>query len=146
MALIHLETVIRAAPERVFDLARDIDFHKRSMAHTGERAVAGRTSGLIEMDEDVTWEAKHFGLTLRLTSRITAMERPRFFVDEQVRGPFSRFTHRHEFHAEGHGTRMVDLWSHGAPLGFLADPMFLARYMRRLLETRNELLRSEAER
>lgn len=115
------------------------------MAHTGERAVAGRTSGLIELGEEVTWEASHFGLTLRLTSRITAMDRPRAFVDEQVRGPFSRFTHRHEFHPEGDTTRMIDLWEHHAPLGFLADPLFLARYMRRLLETRNALLCREAE-
>jgi hypothetical protein len=32
-----------AAPiELVFDLARDIDFHQRSMAHTGEQAVGRR--------------------------------------------------------------------------------------------------------
>jgi uncharacterized protein YndB with AHSA1/START domain len=45
---IHLTTDIAAPIGRVFDLARDLDLHARSMAHTGERAIAGRTSGRIE--------------------------------------------------------------------------------------------------
>ncbi len=145
MARIRLETVIRAPPERVFDLARDVDFHARSMAHTRERAVGGRTSGLIELGEEVEWEARHFGLTLRLRSRITAMDRPRSFVDEQARGTFRSFVHRHEFTPHDGGTKMLDDWNHEAPLGFLADPLFLARYMRKLLVMRNALLKREAE-
>jgi ligand-binding SRPBCC domain-containing protein len=90
VGVVRLETAIRAPIERVFDLARDIDFHVRSMAHTRERAVAGRTSGRIELGEEVEWEARHFGLVLHVRSKITAMDRPRLFVDEQVTGPFAR--------------------------------------------------------
>lgn len=32
--------------------------------------------------------AWHFGDPIRMTSRITQMEAPDFFVDEQVTGPF----------------------------------------------------------
>jgi ligand-binding SRPBCC domain-containing protein len=142
---IRLETVIRAPVERVFDLARDIDFHARSMAHTGERAVRGRTSGRIELGEEVEWEAHHFGLVWHLRSRITTLDRPRLFVDEQVSGPFTSFVHRHEFHDRGAATLMVDDWRHVAPVGSLVDPLFLNRYVRRLLTLRNALLRREAE-
>jgi ligand-binding SRPBCC domain-containing protein len=145
---IHLETLIAAPVEIVFDLARDLDFHTRSMAHTGEHIVGGRRGGLIELGEEVEWEARHFGLALRLRSRITAFDRPHAFTDEQVRGPFSHFEHRHTFFAEDDGTRMVDDWTHTAPLGPLgwtADRIFLASYMRRLLLTRNAALRAEAE-
>ena len=48
MPLIHLTTFIAAPIERVFDLSRSIDLHKKSMAHTNEQAVAGTTTGLIE--------------------------------------------------------------------------------------------------
>jgi ligand-binding SRPBCC domain-containing protein len=94
---IHLETRIEAPIERVFDLARDIDLHARSMAHTREEAIAGRTSGPIGLGETVTWRARHFGRWWTLTSRITVVERPTRFADEQASGPFARFEHRHTF-------------------------------------------------
>jgi len=53
MVQIHLESWIAAPVERVSDLARDIDFHQRSMAHTGERAIGGRTSGRIDAGETI---------------------------------------------------------------------------------------------
>ena len=88
----RLETLIGAPVERVFDLARDIGLHERSMAPTGERAVAGRTSGLIEAGETVTWRARHFGLWWTMTSRITEVNAPITFADEQQAGPSARST------------------------------------------------------
>ena len=41
MTRFRLETLIDAPIERVFDLARDIGFHERSMTDSGERAIAG---------------------------------------------------------------------------------------------------------
>ena len=81
----------------LFDLARSIDAHKDSMARSREDAVAGVRSGLISLGEQVTWRAWHFGVPIRMTSRITQMESPDYFVDEQVKGPFRRFRHVHEF-------------------------------------------------
>lgn len=45
MASFRCETDINADRQRVFDLARNIDAHTRSLAHSNERAVAGVTSG-----------------------------------------------------------------------------------------------------
>jgi hypothetical protein len=60
MPTINLTTEINAPIEICFDLSRSIDLHKHSMEHTGEEAIAGRTSGLIEDGEFVTWQAKTF--------------------------------------------------------------------------------------
>ena len=79
-------TEISAAAEVVFDLALDIDAHEASMAKSGERAIGGVTSGLIGLDQDVTWRARHFGIPFTMTSRVTEWSRPKRFVDEQVRG------------------------------------------------------------
>ena len=54
------------------------------MAHTGEEAVAGTVSGLLGLDETVTWKARHLFKTRILRSRITAMNRPLSFTDEMV--------------------------------------------------------------
>ena len=61
MPLIQVQTKINADKEICFNLARSIDFHKESLKHTNEIPIAGRTSGLIKLNEWVSWEAKHFG-------------------------------------------------------------------------------------
>jgi ligand-binding SRPBCC domain-containing protein len=136
-------TVSALTPERLFDLARDITAHTESMARSRETAVGGVQSGLIGLGEQVTWRAWHFGLPLRMTSRITAMSPPRSFTDEQVHGPFRYFTHLHTFHPHGAGTLMIDRVSFAAPLGFFGravERLVLAAYLRRLIEQRNSFL------
>jgi hypothetical protein len=59
MQEIRLSTLIYAPRERVFDLARSIDAHQVSATGTEERAVAGTTRGLIDLNDEVTWEARH---------------------------------------------------------------------------------------
>lgn len=148
MTRFQLVTIIEAPIERAYDLARDLDLHARSMAHTDERAVAGRTTGRIDLGETVTWRARHFGITWSLTSRITVAESPTRFVDEQASGPFRSFRHEHRFERIPGGTRLIDDWQHVAPfgpLGRLVDLLVLTSYMRGLLETRNRVLKAEAE-
>jgi ligand-binding SRPBCC domain-containing protein len=136
--------VIRAPAERLFDLARSIDAHIASTPGTDERAIGGRTEGLLDLGEEVTWEARHFGLKQRLTSRITAFDRPRYFRDSMVRGAFRRFDHDHFFdRVTDTETRCRDIFDFDAPLGALgrvAEMLFLDRYMRRLLEQRMRIL------
>src|SRR5436190_1145570 len=88
MAVIRIVTAISAPVQRCFDLARDIDFHTQSLAETGERAVAGRTSGLIGLDESVTWEARHLGIRQRFTAKVTEFDSPRYFRDVMTAGAF----------------------------------------------------------
>ncbi|HEX8410907.1 MAG TPA: cell division protein, partial [Thermoanaerobaculia bacterium] len=61
MQTVIVHTLIAAPIGVCFDAARDLDLHLESMAHTGERAVGGRISGLIELNEEVTWRGRHFG-------------------------------------------------------------------------------------
>jgi ligand-binding SRPBCC domain-containing protein len=146
--LITLITPIRAPMELCFDLARDIDLHVRSMAGTGERAVSGVTAGLIGFGQEVTWEATHFGIRQRLTSRISGFERPHYFRDSQVRGIFARFDHDHFFTDQAGITIMKDALDYQSPLGWLGrlvDFLVLQRYLRRLLQRRAMVIRGAAE-
>jgi ligand-binding SRPBCC domain-containing protein len=109
MPAFRMVTEVDAPVERCFHLARSIDLHLESMIASGERAVAGVTSGLIGAGEEVSWEARHFGVRWRMTARVTSYEPPHRFVDEMVRGPFRSFRHEHLFEPAGAGTRMTDL-------------------------------------
>jgi ligand-binding SRPBCC domain-containing protein len=141
-------TVIAAPPGAVFALALNVDAHLQSMAGSGERAVAGVVSGPVGVGESVTWRARHFGVVWTMTSRVTELEEPVRFVDEQERGPFARFRHEHRFAPVDGGTEMVDDISFTAPfgpLGRLAERLVLGRYLIRLIDRRNEFLRATAE-
>jgi ligand-binding SRPBCC domain-containing protein len=148
MAVIHLETVIAAPKGRVFDLARSIDAHQDSTGQTGERAVAGVTSGLLGPEQEVTWEARHFGVQQRLRVKMTKFERPNHFQDVMLEGAFRQMTHDHSFEDREGKTVMVDRFEFSSPLGFLGrivDQVFLKNYMRRFIEKRNAILKHTAE-
>ena len=148
MPVIELETYIDAPVEIVFDLSRSIELHLESTSQTNERAVAGCTSGLMGLGDDVTWEATHFGVRQRLATKITAYDRPRYFRDSMVSGAFRRFDHDHHFARAGNQTLLKDTFDYTSPLGILgriADSLFLKAYMTRLLKIRNDLIKSVAE-
>jgi ligand-binding SRPBCC domain-containing protein len=148
MPVIELATSIAAPIERVFDLSRSVDLHMKSTAHTGERAIAGTTSGLIGLGEEVTWHARHFGIWQSLTVRIIEFEPPTHFADVMLHGAFRRMEHHHYFEESSEGTAMRDLFSYESPLGIigrLAQFLFLDRYMRSLLVERNRIIKATAE-
>lgn len=148
MPTIRLETYIDAPPERCFDLSLNVDLHQSSTAHTHERAVAGVTAGVMKLGDTVTWEAVHFGVKQRLSSKITSCERPSHFTDEMIRGAFQKMVHLHEFVPQPPGTLMVDVFTFQAPfgvLGRLAEILVLTRYMENLLLMRNKYLKQVAE-
>ena len=148
MPKIELTTPINAPIETVFDLARSIDMHIESTKQTGEQAVAGKTSGLIELGETVKWRAKHFGIWQNLTSKITEFDYPNFFADEMVQGAFKSFRHEHHFIKVDDHTLMKDVFVFESPLGILGrlfNWLVLTKYITKLLEERNRVIKEVAE-
>lgn len=148
MASIYLETYINAPLERVFDLSRSIDLHKLSTKKTNEEAIAGRTAGLIELYETVTWRAKHLGIYQKLTVQIIEYCRPEFFTDVMLKGAFASMKHKHQFKDVDGQTLMIDYFDFTLPLGVLgqfAEFLFLKKYMTDFLVIRNNEIKEVAE-
>lgn len=144
MPQIHLTTTIAAPVAACFALSLSVDAHTESMGTSGERAVAGVTSGEMSLGDSVTWRARHFGIPFTMTSRVTEYKRPERFVDEQVSGPFKEWRHEHVFTEASDGTVMTDIATFSSPagaLGHLVNRTLLTAYMTRLLLQRNEWLR-----
>ncbi|GGI28143.1 SRPBCC family protein [Pedobacter mendelii] len=143
-----MKTIINAPIDKCFDLSRNIDLHLQSMSNSKEKAIAGKTNGLIDLGESVTWEAEHFGLKLRLATKITKMEKPLNFTDEMKRGPFKFMKHLHRFDKIGDKTEMIDVFEFGMPFGFmgwLVEELLLKIYMKKLLTKRNMVIKQFAE-
>lgn len=145
---IEVTTVIDAPPAVVFGLALDMEVHARSFAASDETAVTSTGSMVLGLGDEVTFRARHFGLPWRMTSRVTALDAPTRFVDEQVRGPFAFMRHEHVFAAHGGATRMVDRVAFAAPAGIVGravEQVVLRRYLTALVTRRADHLKSIAE-
>ncbi len=105
--------------------------------------------GLIGLQEQVTWQARHLGKIRRHTSIITAMQPPHFFEDQMLHGDFRHFKHQHHFNPQSNdSTLMTDILDFKSPygiLGKLVDKVFMKSYLTRFLEERNETIRQYAE-
>ena len=148
MPTIHLTTFIAAPANVVFDLARHIGLHKESMAQHKEEAVAGTRFGLIEKDETVTWRAKHFFKNRLLRVKVTEMKKPEMFSDEQLQGDFKILKHEHYFKPCDNGTIVIDLLYFESPYGVFGrwfNSLYLTKYLKRLLEQRNNTIKVFAE-
>ncbi len=148
MPIIVLKTYIHSPVKRCFDLSRSIDLHKISTEQTKEEAIAGTVSGLIGLNETVTWKANHLGFKQTLSTIITEFNSPDLFVDEMLSGVFKRFRHEHHFKNKNGVTLMLDHFDYTSPFGLIgkiADHLFLKRYMTSLLIKRNKTIKEFAE-
>jgi ligand-binding SRPBCC domain-containing protein len=144
MPTIVLYTEIDAPIAVCFDLSRSIDLHQISTDQTKEKAIDGVNSGLIGLNETVTWEATHYGLTQRLTSKITAYQRPFYFVDEQQKGAFKSIYHEHKFEEKAGKTLMQDRFYFESPYGIFGkifNYLTLKNHIHKLLIKRNEVIK-----
>ncbi|KAF9138969.1 hypothetical protein BGX30_008540 [Mortierella sp. GBA39] len=117
MSTIREEMMIYAPIEVCFDVSRNVDDHSRTVwSHTHERVVGGRMSGLLEAGDTVVFEARHFGIRQRLTSK-------------ELAG----------------GTLVRDILDFSAPFGWVGrmfDALVLDKYMRAFIRYRQRTLKA----
>ncbi len=133
-------TQLDASAEEAFSLSLSVNFHLQSFAASGERLVGELPSDELGLNDTVTWKARHFGIWWTMSSVIAEYDRPRFFVDEQTRGPFKRFRHENHFEATETGCVLHDVVEMEAPLspiGSLVQRAILNRYVEGLIDLRN---------
>jgi ligand-binding SRPBCC domain-containing protein len=139
---------IESPIERVFDLARSIDFHIFTQSRHNEVAVSGVTSGLISAGETVTWRAKHLGFFQYLTVKITVFDRPHHLRDSLVKGAFKRFDHDHLLESKGSKTIVTNVFDYTSPFSFLGrmvDAVYLKRYMTDFFISKQKLMKNALE-
>lgn len=133
-------TASSQSPTELFARALDIDDTGGPLRTPGNHALGATATGPIRLGESVTWRSRHLGLPVQMTTRITAFDEPRHFVDEQESGPFRHYRHSHRFEPQGSGCLMIDeveFEAPGGPLGRAAERFVLAGYLARMLDARN---------
>jgi hypothetical protein len=78
----------------------------------------------------IDYRIKLFGVPLRWRTHISECHEPQRFVDEQIRGPYSRWHHEHSFVAVDGGTEITDRVEYRLPLrglGQMVHRVFIHR-------------------
>ena len=89
---------------------------------------------------EIDYRLRLHGLPLKWRSRITVWEPPHRFVDEQVRGPYRRWFHEHQFIPQDSGTLVTDYVEYDMLGGWLADRLLVRNDLRRIFAFRRERL------
>jgi ligand-binding SRPBCC domain-containing protein len=148
MPKIHTTTFIGAPVERVFDLSRHIALYKLIFQSRKEKLTSGAASTLVGKNETITIVAKHAGRARMMMMKITTLQRPVLFIEEQVKGDLQHYKHEHHFKQVQNGTIVIDLLEFGTPkdiMGKVFGKMYFKKYLEELLRKRTELIRSYAE-
>ena len=138
----RLETEIRIAqqPEDVFAFFADagnLQLLTPSYLHfkiLTPLPISMQTGTLID------YQLRLRGLPIRWQTEICTWEPPVRFVDRQLKGPYRKWVHLHEFRREGDTTVMTDQVDYSMVCGRLANALFVARDLRGIFSFRAQRL------
>ena len=92
----------------------------------------------------IKYKIKIFPLFLSTwLTEITYVQKPNYFVDEQLQGPYTWWHHQHHFEEITGGVKMKDVVSYSIPLGIigrLMNYLFIHREINRIFEHRKKVL------
>lgn len=148
MPAIHLTTFIAAPVERVFDLSRNLAVYKFLFNSRKELLSSGAGANLLLKGDTLSIAVKHAGKLRTMTTKLTQLQKPVSFTEEQVKGDLKYFKHEHHFKPVDNGTIVIDLVEYGEPqdvVGKLLSKFYLKNYLEELVRKRNEVIKSYAE-
>lgn len=89
---------------------------------------------------EIEYRLRLHGIPMRWQSRITEWAPPRHFIDEQIKGPYRKWRHRHLFTPQDGGTLVQDAVEYAMLGGRLADRLLVRRDLRRIFAYRQDRL------
>lgn len=142
MSFVH-QSRLPHSPEKVFAFHEREDIFALLIPPWQKVEIVSRSGGL-QVGARVEFRLLFGPFYLTWLAVHTEYERNRLFVDEQVRGPFASWRHRHVFVPDGAGCVLRDEIAYSLPLGL--DPLFgglAQRNLRRMFEHRHQVTAGE---
>ena len=87
----------------------------------------------IEKNTLIDYKLRLHGIGFHWKTLISEFEKNEFFIDEQIKGPYKKWVHRHTFTSENNGTRINDHVVYVIPFGLIGN-LFLKPYIKKELD------------
>ena len=142
------ETIIKAAPERVFAFHQLPDAFER-LIPPWETVKIVRRADISQIGSEAIIKSKVFGfLPVKWVARHTKYEPPRMFEDVQVSGPFKTWRHQHIVLPHADGAILRDEIEYEPPLSIIGRsiaPVFVESKLKKMFAYRHEVTRKWCE-
>lgn len=92
----------------------------------------------------IDYTIKVFGIGVHWRTLITDYDPPREFTDEQLKGPYAFWHHRHEFVSTEDGTLIRDKVTYALPFGIigrLVHALFVKRQLQQIFDFRTSIIK-----
>lgn len=142
------QSVIRAAPERVFAFHERPDALRLLTPPWEPTRVLSAAPDLRVGSEALVETRVLWLMRVRWVARHTLYDPPRMFEDVQVKGPFKSWRHRHIVEPHEKGSVLRDEVEYETPFGAagrLAAPLLVEPRLRRLFDYRHRVTREWCE-
>ena len=97
---------------------------------------------LMEPGTHIRYRLRIKGVPVTWVSRITVWDPPHRFTDEQIRGPYRRWIHTHEFEEVDGGTLVRDRVRYAVPGGWLVHRLLVRPDVEKIFRYRKDRLRA----
>ena len=108
----------------------------------GFKITSPHLSGCIHEGLKITYKVSPlFGIPLVWVSKITMVKKEELFIDEQEKGPYKYWQHKHFFKEIEGGTLIQDMVTYQVPFGFLGKlihSLFVKKKLKELFIYRKE--------
>ena len=91
----------------------------------------------------IDYTIRIFGIPLKWRTIILEYKPPHYFIDEQAKGPYAHWYHKHSFEETLEGTQMIDEVDYALPFGILgeiAHVFFVKRDLKRIFDYRENVI------
>jgi ligand-binding SRPBCC domain-containing protein len=142
------ESIIKAAPEKVFEFHRLPDAIER-LIPPWENAKIIQKADISVIGSQAIIEQKIFGIfPSRWIAEHTRYEPPRLFEDVQISGPFAFWRHRHIIKPHAEGAILRDEIEYEPPFwifGAIAAPLAVVPKLEKMFEYRHRVTKEYCE-
>jgi ligand-binding SRPBCC domain-containing protein len=141
-------SVIRTTPEKLFAFHELPDVFTRLMPPWEKSRVVEPVSSLRVGSRAIVDARIVPGIFIRWESEHTAYDPPHAFEDQQVRGPFRSWRHRHVVEPHPEGALLIDDIEYTLPFGILGRlfaGVLIERRLRRVFAFRHRVTREYCE-
>jgi ligand-binding SRPBCC domain-containing protein len=140
-------SVIRTTPEALFAFHELPDTFLRLLS-PGEKIRVIQVAPSLEIGSRTIVDIRIALVYIRFESLHTGYDPPHSFEDQQVRGPFKRWRHRHIVEPHPDGAVLIDDIEYTPPFGLLGrliDPIIIKPRLRRVFAFRHRVTRESCE-
>jgi len=92
----------------------------------------------------IDYSIRILGIRLRWTSLITVYDPPNLFLDEQVKGPYALWRHKHVFTPQDNGVLVEDEVTYALPFGLLGEvtnALYVRWALKAIFDYREKMIR-----